>query len=146
MNSRTADKTAVRFFIFADAAFLRGCSSNLLAVQQISPERPLKCKIRFQIQTTLSLRAVPTIGSRTNRSYVAVCAEVSGAKSRRDTGAVWWVLSLTGICFAVLRVAPLLRSYRRSLQRDTVYARRPSAELPDGCCGMALMVQLTCHT
>ena len=41
-NSRIADKTAIRFLSFADAASPRTCGNDLLAVQRISPERPLR--------------------------------------------------------------------------------------------------------
>ena len=37
---RRADKTAVQFLAFADAAFLRTCSGTHFAVQRISPEQP----------------------------------------------------------------------------------------------------------
>jgi hypothetical protein len=36
------DKTDLGYLAFAEAAFSRRCSGNLLAVQRISPERPLR--------------------------------------------------------------------------------------------------------
>jgi hypothetical protein len=37
-DERSADKTTVQFLAFADKAFFRACSSDLLAVQPISPK------------------------------------------------------------------------------------------------------------
>ena len=59
------DKTAVRFFAFAGAAFLRTCNCDLLAEQRISPNQPFKWSVTRQFQTDLSLHTDPTIGART---------------------------------------------------------------------------------
>ncbi len=63
-NDRDADKTAVRFFAFAGAAFLRTCNCDLLAEQRISPNQPFKWSVTRQFQTDLSLHTDPTIRSR----------------------------------------------------------------------------------
>lgn len=52
-NSQDADETAVLFPAFADAAFLRTCGSDLLAVQRISLNQPLKWNIGRPFQTDL---------------------------------------------------------------------------------------------
>jgi hypothetical protein len=72
-DDSNADKTDLGFFAFADAAFTRRCSGNLLAVQRISPERPFKLPIRCQTQTALSLHKHPKIKSRT----MPICADAA---------------------------------------------------------------------
>jgi len=63
-DDRIADKTALGFFDFAYAAHSRTCGGSPAAMQRMSSKQPLKSEISCQIQTTPSLRAVPTNGLR----------------------------------------------------------------------------------
>ena len=56
-----ADKTAVQFRAFADAAFPRRCCGNFLAMQRVSPKRPfgsenLVSLVRPSLRDDLSIK------------------------------------------------------------------------------------------
>ena len=60
-NSQTADKTAVQFRAFADAASSRRCCGNFLAMQRVSPKRPfgsenLVSLVRPSLRDDLSIK------------------------------------------------------------------------------------------
>ncbi|EET49280.1 hypothetical protein TR2A62_2798 [Thalassobium sp. R2A62] len=55
------DKTVIRFWHFADAAFPCRCGTLIAALRLMSPDRPLEASLRREIQSALSLRPRSTI-------------------------------------------------------------------------------------
>ncbi|MGB3166638.1 MAG: hypothetical protein WBA68_07685, partial [Alteraurantiacibacter sp.] len=60
LNSNSADKTDLGFFLFADASSLRTCSGFLAALQPALRMRPLLAGFERLIQSALSLHGVWT--------------------------------------------------------------------------------------